>query len=109
MARWCRKSRRTSVICIARAEKIGESLTPRQFVPYTDRLDYLAGMSMNLGWALCVEKLLGLRVSEKTRHLRVIMAELSRIASHLVAAAAAGSISEASPLSSGRSASARRS
>ena len=72
------------------AEKIGENLTPRQFLPYTDRLDYLAGMNMNLGWALCVEKLLGLRVSEKTRHLRVIMAELSRIASHLVAAGCYG-------------------
>ena len=72
------------------AEKIGENLTPRQFLPYTDRLDYLAGMNMNLGWALCVEKLLGQRVSEKTRHLRVIMTELSRIASHLVAAGCYG-------------------
>jgi NADH-quinone oxidoreductase subunit D len=72
------------------AEKIGENLTPRQFLPYTDRLDYLATMSMNLGWALTVEKLLGMRVSEKTRHLRVIMVELSRIASHLVAASSSG-------------------
>jgi len=72
------------------AEKIGENLTPRQFLPYTDRLDYLAGMNMNLGWALCVEKLLGRKVSEKTRHLRVIVAELSRIASHLVAAGCYG-------------------
>ena len=72
------------------AEKIGENLTPRQFLPYTDRLDYLAGMNMNLGWALCVEKLLGLRVSEKTRHLRVIMVELNRIANHLVAAGCYG-------------------
>ena len=72
------------------AEKIGENLTPRQFLPYTDRLDYLAGMSMNLGWALCVEKLLGLTVSEKTRHLRLIIVELSRIANHLVAASSSG-------------------
>jgi NADH-quinone oxidoreductase subunit D len=72
------------------AEKIGENLTPRQFLPYTDRLDYLATMSMNLGWALTVEKLLGMRVSETTRHLRVIMVELSRIASHLVAASSSG-------------------
>lgn len=72
------------------AEKIGENLSPRQFVPYTDRLDYLAGMNMNLGWALCVEKLLGQRVSEKTRHLRVLVAELSRVASHLVAAGCYG-------------------
>ena len=61
------------------AEKIGENLTPRQFVPYTDRLDYLAAMNMNLGWALCVEKLLALQVSEKTRHLRLIVAEIGRI------------------------------
>jgi NADH-quinone oxidoreductase subunit D len=72
------------------AEKIGENLTPRQFLPYTDRLDYLAAMSMNLGWSLCVEKLLGVRVSEKTRHLRVMIVELSRIASHLVAASSSG-------------------
>jgi NADH-quinone oxidoreductase subunit D len=72
------------------AEKIGERLTPRQFLPYTDRLDYLAAMNMNLGWALTVEKLLGLKVSEKTRHLRVIMVELNRIASHLVAAGCYG-------------------
>ena len=68
------------------AEKIGENVNVRQFLPYTDRLDYLAGMNMNLGWALAVEKLLGIEVSEKTRHLRVINAELCRIASHLIAA-----------------------
>ncbi len=72
------------------AEKIGEHLSPRQFLPYTDRLDYLSAMNMNLGWSLTVEKLLGLKVSEKTRHLRVIMAELGRIASHLVAAGCYG-------------------
>jgi NADH-quinone oxidoreductase subunit D len=72
------------------AEKIAENLTPRQYLPYTDRLDYLAGMNMNLGWALCVEKLMGLKVSEKTRHLRLIMVELNRIANHLVAAGCYG-------------------
>ena len=72
------------------AEKIAENLSPRQFLPYTDRLDYLAGMNMNLGWALCVEKLLGHRVSEKTRHLRVMIVELCRIANHLVAASSSG-------------------
>ena len=66
------------------AEKIGENLTPRQWVPYTDRMDYLAGMNMNLGWALCVEKLLQHDLSDKAKHLRVIIAELGRIASHLV-------------------------
>ena len=66
------------------AEKIGENLTPRQWVPYTDRMDYLAGMNMNLGWALCVEKLLDHDLSEKAKHLRVIISEMGRIASHLV-------------------------
>src|SRR5271167_4889484 len=58
------------------AEKIGENLTARQFIPYTDRMDYLAGMNMNLGWALTVEKLMGLDLPEKAGHLRVIMVEL---------------------------------
>ncbi len=66
------------------AEKIGENLTPRQWVPYTDRMDYLAAMNMNLGWSLCVEKLLDHDLSDKAKHLRVIIAEMGRIASHLV-------------------------
>ncbi len=66
------------------AEKIGENLTPRQWVPYTDRMDYLAGMNMNLGWALCVEKLMDYELPDKAKHLRVIIAEMGRIASHLV-------------------------
>ena len=66
------------------AEKIGENVTPRQWIPYTDRMDYLAAMNMNLGWAMCVEKLLDHQLSEKSKHLRVIISELGRIASHLV-------------------------
>lgn len=72
------------------AEKIGENLTPRQWIPYTDRMDYLAGMNMNLGWALCVEKLLQHDLSEKAKHLRVIICEMGRIASHLVGMGAYG-------------------
>jgi NADH-quinone oxidoreductase subunit D len=72
------------------AEKIGENLTPRQWIPYTDRMDYLAGMNMNLGWALTVEKLLDMELSEKARHLRVLIVELCRIASHLVGMGAYG-------------------
>jgi NADH-quinone oxidoreductase subunit D len=72
------------------AEKIGENLTPRQYIPYTDRMDYLAGMNMNLGWALTVEKLMKLELSEKAKHLRVIIAEMGRIASHLVGMGAYG-------------------
>ncbi|MFP6693589.1 MAG: NADH-quinone oxidoreductase subunit D [Pirellulales bacterium] len=72
------------------AEKIGENLTPRQWIPYTDRMDDLAGMNMNLGWAMCVEKLMNLQLPEKGRHLRVIIAEMGRIASHLVGMGAYG-------------------
>ncbi len=67
------------------AEKIGENVSAQQWIPYTDRLDYLAAMNMNLGWALTVEKLLGMTVPERGRHLRVALVELDRIASHLVA------------------------
>jgi NADH-quinone oxidoreductase subunit D len=72
------------------AEKIGENLTPRQWIPYTDRMDYLAGMNMNLGWALTVEKLLKYEMPAKGKHLRVIIAEMGRIASHLVGMGAYG-------------------
>jgi len=72
------------------AEKIGENVSARQFIPYTDRMDYLAAMNMNLGWSLAVEKLMGLQVTEKARHLRVLISEFSRIASHLVGMGAYG-------------------
>ncbi|MBI3465311.1 MAG: NADH-quinone oxidoreductase subunit D [Planctomycetes bacterium] len=72
------------------AEKIGENLTPVQWIPYTDRMDYLAGMNMNLGTALAVEKLAGVLVPEKAMVIRVIIAELGRIASHLVGMGAYG-------------------
>jgi NADH-quinone oxidoreductase subunit D len=67
------------------AEKIGENLTPIQFIPYTDRMDYLAGMNMNLGYSLAVEKLAGMKIPEKANVIRVLICELNRIASHLVA------------------------
>lgn len=72
------------------AEKIGENLAPPQWIPYTDRMDYLAAMNMNLGYALAVEKLIGMEVPEKAMALRVIIAELGRIASHLVGMGAYG-------------------
>ena len=53
-------------------------------------MDYLAGMNMNLGWALAVEKLMKYEPPEKGRHLRVIIAEMGRIASHLVGMGAYG-------------------
>src|SRR6187401_3657932 len=72
------------------AEKIGENVTPIQYIPYTDRMDYLAGMNMNLGYSLAVEKLCGLKIPEKASVIRVIIAELNRIASHLVGMGAYG-------------------
>jgi len=72
------------------AEKIGENLAPPQWVPYTDRMDYLAGMNMNLGMSLAVEKLVGMELPEKAQVIRVLIAELGRIASHLVGMGAYG-------------------
>lgn len=65
-------------------EKIAEHKTYHQVIPLTDRLDYLAPMINNLGYCLTVEKLLGLAVPERAQVIRVIMAEISRIQSHLV-------------------------
>jgi NADH-quinone oxidoreductase subunit D len=72
------------------AEKIGENVTPIQFIPYTDRMDYLAAMNMNLGYSLAVEKLCGMKIPEKANVIRVLIAELNRIASHLVGMGAYG-------------------
>src|ERR1044072_1789332 len=62
------------------AEKIGESLAYFQYVPYTDRMDYLAGMNNNVGWCLTVEKLARLEIPQRAQYIRVIMCELNRIA-----------------------------
>jgi NADH-quinone oxidoreductase subunit D len=72
------------------AEKIGENVTPIQYIPYTDRMDYLAGMNMNLAYSMAVEKLCGMKIPEKAQVIRVIIAELNRIASHLVGMGAYG-------------------
>lgn len=72
------------------AEKIGENVTAIQFIPYTDRMDYLAGMNMNLGYALAIEKLCGMAIPEKAQVIRVLICELNRIASHLVGMGAYG-------------------
>ncbi len=66
-------------------EKIGQSLPYPQFIPYTDRLDYLASMNNNLGYCLSVEKMLGIEAPERAQYIRTIVCELNRIGSHLVA------------------------
>jgi NADH-quinone oxidoreductase subunit D len=66
-------------------EKLAEQRTYTGIIPLTDRLDYLASMSNNLAHCLAVEKLAGITVPERAAYLRVILAELQRIASHLIA------------------------
>ena len=65
-------------------EKLPEDRTYHQFIPLTDRLDYVAPFSNNLAYALAVEKLLGMEVPERAQHIRVILCELTRISSHLL-------------------------
>jgi len=66
-------------------EKHTEAMTYPQVIPYTDRMDYLAAMYNEFGYALAVERLMGIEVPERVEYIRVIMGELQRIASHLVA------------------------
>jgi NADH-quinone oxidoreductase subunit D len=65
-------------------EKIGENLNYAQFVPYTDRTDYVAAPANNLGYVEAAEKLLELDVPIRAHYIRVITAELARISSHLL-------------------------
>mgnify|MGYP000947001294 FL=1 len=65
-------------------EKIAESRTYAQFVPYASRLDYLASHLPTLGYVQAVEKLAGIIVPERAEYIRVIVSELSRIASHMI-------------------------
>jgi NADH-quinone oxidoreductase subunit D len=67
-------------------EKIAEHMTYNQFVPYTDRLDYLAPLANNVAYALAVEKLLGIdrELPPRCQFIRVICCELARISSHLL-------------------------
>jgi len=67
-------------------EKLGENARYVQFTPWTDRTDYVSSPANNLGYIMAVEKLIGItdRIPERAQYFRVILAELTRIASHLV-------------------------
>ncbi len=65
-------------------EKIAENRTYLQFIPYTDRMDYLSPLAANVGFCLAVENLLGIEVPPRCQVLRVLCCELARIGSHLV-------------------------
>jgi len=65
-------------------EKLAEVKGYHRFIPFTDRLDYLAPMSNNTGVVLAVEKLIGVEVPPRAQYLRVILCELARISSHLL-------------------------
>jgi NADH-quinone oxidoreductase subunit D len=67
------------------AEKIGENVEWLQYLPYTDRYDYLAAMNNNLGYSMAVEALMGIEIPRRAELIRTICAELNRIGSHLIA------------------------
>jgi NADH-quinone oxidoreductase subunit D len=66
-------------------EKIGERCTYPGYMPYTDRVDYIAAMFANEAWATACEKLMDVKVPPRAQYLRVISCELNRIASHMIA------------------------
>lgn len=65
-------------------EKLAESSTYHEFIPHTDRLDYLSPLNNNTAYALAVEKLLGIEAPPRAQYLRVMISELARISSHLM-------------------------
>ena len=66
-------------------EKHSENVTYEQVIPFTDRCDYLAAMNSNFGYVVAMEDLMEIKVPERVDYIRVIMGELNRIASHLLA------------------------
>jgi NADH-quinone oxidoreductase subunit D len=65
-------------------EKIAENRTYYQYIPYTDRIDYVSAMFCNQAFCMAVEKLANVPVPERAEYIRIIMVELNRIASHLI-------------------------
>ena len=66
-------------------EKMAENMSYYEFIPHTDRLDYLSPMMNNVAWVLAVEKLAGIEAPPRAQYIRMMIAELARMASHLVA------------------------
>lgn len=66
-------------------EKMAENMSYYEFIPHTDRLDYISPMANNVAWVLAVEKLAGIEAPKRAQYIRMMIAELARIASHLVA------------------------
>ena len=66
-------------------EKMAENMSYYEYIPHTDRLDYISPMANNVAWVLAVEKLAGVEAPKRAQYIRMMIAELARIASHLVA------------------------
>lgn len=66
-------------------EKMAENMSYYEYIPHTDRLDYISPMANNVAWVLAVEKLAGIEAPLRAQYIRMMIAELTRIASHLVA------------------------
>lgn len=65
-------------------EKLAENMSFHEFIPHTDRLDYLSPLANNVAYVLAVEKLAGIEAPPRAQYIRVICCELARLASHLV-------------------------
>ena len=84
-------------------EKTCEFREWNQVVPYTDRMDYLAPMLYNIGYAGAVEQLLGVEITERCRVVRVILGELNRLLGHLRSRSESGSTTSTRPIRAGAS------